>query len=152
MHDHLPLPGKTLVGVCVAFPAHWARLGRRVNKTQGCIHWDKRSLGYHLVSVSAFQKERRTVSLRFADRVKDAECPLHQPHAELGAGKPLGWSQGHKVVSCPWWTVTTLQLGVSTPQTCECLQQWESESCRLVLRQRLMDFWIVSRVLPILHF
>lgn len=61
-----------------------------------------------------FQEERRKASL-FAvqvDRVRDAECPLHQPHTELAGEKPLGRSQGQKGVSWPTVTLTVRAVSV----------------------------------------
>lgn len=69
--------------------------------------WDRKSSGYNFVSIphfiGIFQEERKKASHLAVqvDHVKDADCPLHQPHVELVGGKPLGRSQGHKGVSWP---------------------------------------------------
>lgn len=70
-------------------------------------HWNRKSLGYHLVSVSAFHRhlsarEEKNIPFFGSSRLCEG-CWVLSASAtcRAGGGKPLAWSQGHKGVNWP---------------------------------------------------
>lgn len=121
--------------------------GREFPSVRTSKEWDRRSLGYNFVSVPPFHshlsgREEKSIPSCSSSRPCE-ECWLPPLSATCRAG---GWktswmitrTQRCKLAHSKW--SPQQHWGVSTPQSCGSLQQWERGKRRLVLRRRLIDF------------